>query len=127
MPPSATITIPVVASGTAISGNLLVGCTASTTLEVNDSYYVLVNNNDTPEFQSLAEHGATIPAGKAYLNVEKAGAARLSIVFDEATGIEAVQSSEFTDQGAVYNLNGQRVAAPQKGLYIVGGKKVMMK
>ena len=30
-------------------------------------------------------------------------------------------------QGKVYNLAGQRVAQPVKGLYIVGGKKVLMK
>jgi hypothetical protein len=29
--------------------------------------------------------------------------------------------------GAVYNLNGQRVTNPAKGLYIVNGKKTVMK
>ena len=31
------------------------------------------------------------------------------------------------DNGAVYNLNGQRLSAPQKGLNIVNGKKVIIK
>ena len=30
-------------------------------------------------------------------------------------------------QAPVYNLNGQRVIKAQKGLYIIGGKKVMVK
>jgi hypothetical protein len=29
--------------------------------------------------------------------------------------------------GAIYNLNGQKMAAPQKGLNIIGGKKVWVK
>ena len=44
---------------------------------------------------------------------------------DEATAIQAV-TTEQTD-GVVYNLQGQRVSQPTHGIYIVGGKKVMMK
>jgi len=125
---SATITIPVVASaGEAISGNKLVGCTTETVLGTNADYYVLVNNSGTAEFQSLADNGATIPAGKAYLNVTGAGA-RLSIAFDdETTGIENLTPTLSQGEGAIYDLQGCRVAAPQKGLYIVNGKKVIMK
>ena len=32
-----------------------------------------------------------------------------------------------TNGGAVYNLNGQRIAAPQKGVNIINGKKVVVK
>ena len=47
----------------------------------------------------------------------------------EATGINAVNGSEFMINGSdIYNLAGQRVAQPtQKGLYIVNGKKVVIK
>jgi hypothetical protein len=125
--PGAVVTIPVVASGTAIDGNLLVGCTTQTVLGINSNYYVLVNNSGTPEFQSLAINGATIPAGKAYLNAPTAGA-RLSIAFDdETTGIVNLPTANSKGEGAVYNLNGQRVQKAQKGLYIIDGKKVMMK
>lgn len=123
---NAIVTIPVVASGTAISGNKLVGCTASTDLATNANYYVLVNNNGTAEFQSLATNGATIPAGKAYLNAGKTDA-RLSIVFeDEAAGIKQIDSSMQKVDG-YYNLNGQHIQNPTKGLYIVNGKKVIIK
>lgn len=40
------------------------------------------------------------------------------------TGIGAVKQAEAT-ANSYYNLQGQRIAAPQKGLYIVNGKKVM--
>ena len=125
--PGAVVTIPVVASGTAVDGNLLVGCTTETVLPTNSNHYVLVNNGGNPEFQSLASHGATIPAGKAYLNAPTAGA-RLSIVFDdETTGIVNLPTANSKGEGAVYNLNGQRVQKAQKGLYIIDGKKVMVK
>ena len=123
----AVVTIPVVASGTAVDGNLLVGCTTETNLTNNANYYVLVNNGGTPEFQCLADNGATIPAGKAYLNAPTAGA-RLSIVFDdETTGIVNLPTANSKGEGAVYNLNGQRVQKAQKSLYIIDGKKVMVK
>ena len=122
-----TVTIPVAASGTAIDGNLLVGCTKATTLDENASQYVLVANANKAEFQSLAENGATIPAGKAYLDAAKAAGARLSIIFaGETTGIAEVATAG-AENGAIYNLSGQRVSKPANGLYIVNGKKVIIK
>ena len=119
------ITIKIADEGTAISGNKLVGCTVGTTLNSNSNYYVLVSNNGTAEFQCLDQQGATIPAGKAYLNAAAAGA-RLSIVFNDATGISAVENVK-GQADSYYNLNGQRTVAPLKGLYIVNGKKVIIK
>ena len=120
------VKINIADEGTAISGNKLVGCKEATPLTTNANYYVLVNNGGTAEFQCLDTNGATIPAGKAYLNAGSAGA-RLSIVFsDEATGISAVEDA-YMQNVQYYNLNGQRTMAPQKGLYIVNGKKVVLK
>ena len=45
---------------------------------------------------------------------------------DETTGIEAAKASQKMN-GEFFNLAGQRVAQPTKGLYIVNGKKVIMK
>ena len=42
------------------------------------------------------------------------------------TGITEVQGSEVMVNG-YYNLNGQRVTKPSKGLYIVNGKKAVIK
>ncbi len=125
----ATVTIPVAASGTAIDGNKLKGCTTSTALAANSNYYVLVNNNNTAEFQRLDTNGATIPAGKAYLDLIGVSLApTLSIVFeDETSGIDEVRSQKEGVKGAYYNLAGQRVAQPTKGLYIVNGRKVVIK
>jgi len=127
----ATITIPVAASGEAISGNLLKGCTTETVLSTSESKYVLVKNGGTAEFQSLAEHGATIPAGKAYLDASIAGVKALRIVFeDNETGVESIEHSPLTidhEAGAMFDLSGRRVSKAQKGIFIANGKKVVVK
>ena len=122
----ATVTIPVAASGDALSGNKLVGVTSETALDASGSLYVLVNNGGTAEFQSLASNGATIPAGKAYLNAAAAGA-KLRVVFaDDATAIKSI-AVEAADNAAIYNLSGQRVNAAYKGIVIKNGKKYLNK
>ena len=47
----------------------------------------------------------------------------------EASGIEAAENGQQTDadDAPVYNLNGQRVNTPAKGIYIKNGRKVIMK
>ena len=43
------------------------------------------------------------------------------------TGIADVRSKKENVSGAYYNLAGQRVTRPSKGLYIINGKKIFMK
>jgi len=112
----ATVTIPVVASGDAISGNMLVGCPNGETLTANANYYVLIKNGETAEFQSLKNSGATIPAGKAYLNTGILSPARLIISFEEdPTAINAVEAAE-AESGAL-----------KDGKYIIDNKVVIVK
>ena len=48
--------------------------------------------------------------------------------FDDADGISAVQGSEFRVNGSeIYNLAGQKLSRPMKGVNIVNGKKVLVK
>jgi len=50
--------------------------------------------------------------------------------FDEGVKTSIVTlkvNPEKQDDGAIYNLNGQRLNAPQKGINIINGKKVMIK
>ena len=46
-------------------------------------------------------------------------------VEETVSGISSIEAENA--QKAVYNLNGQRLAKPQKGLNIIGGKKVIVK
>ena len=92
------------------------------------STFVLGVVNGQSGFYRFA--GNVIPAGKAYLDIPALldPTAKLSLVFDgaEATGIETVETPVKSDN-RVFNLNGQRVNRAQKGVYIVNGKKVVIK
>lgn len=106
-----------------LSGNLLVG-SGSNSVTVPSTGYILANGDDGLGFYSIDDTDNALAAHKAYLNV--ADGARSFIAFDnEATSIQSIAAQQ--ENGEIYNLSGQRVAQPQKGLYIVGGKKVMMK
>ena len=49
-----------------------------------------------------------------------------SDIDDDATGIMSVEKANETSD-AIYDLQGRRVAAPRKGIYIKGGRKVVLK
>ena len=50
---------------------------------------------------------------------------RAEEALDDATEIKAVPAGSFTTDKAIFNLAGQRVDKPGKGIYIVNGKKVL--
>ena len=90
-------------------------------------HYVLSNGHD---FVWVKDAG-TLAAGKCWIELSKsesAGARRLTIVFEgETTGINAINAAA-TIEGNCYDLSGRKVAQPKKGgLYIVNGKKIVVK
>ncbi len=112
-----------------VSGNKLVGSVSRTPITDTETIYVLINNDGTPEFRTVTAN-TYLDAYKCYLSTATAAHA-LSIIFDdgsETTGINTVQSSEFRDQ-SYYTLDGRKLnGKPSKaGLYIVNGKKVIIK
>ena len=86
--------------------------------------YALGKKGDKVGFLRVA-NGVTIPAGKAYL-VISAGAREFIGFGEDATGVETIKQEAKADN-QYFNLSGQRVAQPTKGLYIVNGKKVIIK
>ena len=71
----------------------------------------------------------TLKSLRCYFEYPSGGSNARSFTIDEeggTTGINAVNGEGFMVNG-YYNLNGQRVAKPTKGLYIVNGKKVVIK
>ena len=85
------------------------------------------NENGKAAFRIIDENNATIPVGKAYLEVPVGGGARTLYINAETTGINNVEHAGQFTFGTVYNMAGQRVAQPTKGLYIMNGKKVVVK
>ena len=134
------VTIPVVASSTTdVSANKLVGVNSETALDLDDdddgtadkSVYVLMNDaTNGLGFYQTTTTSFTVGANTAYLpsNFAGAGAPAFFSFDSETTGIGAsLVNSEERTVNSVYNLAGQRVAQPTKGLYIVKGKKAIIK
>lgn len=96
--------------------------TYTTGADETDVYVLICNSNNKGQFARLNAN-QTIPVGKAYLKVVGSNAKSLSVGFgDDTTGINTIEAAQGT-QNACYNLNGQRISKPAKGLYIMNGKK----
>ncbi len=121
-----TYTIPVAASGTALSSNKLVaGNGNNVPMTSGHTYYVLTYEDGDAQFKKLTS-AVAVPAGKAYLDFAEAIEARsLDIDGDGTTAIKNMKVG--TEDNIYYDLQGRRVLYPKKGLYIVNGKKVIIK
>lgn len=121
---STTVPENVVNNMTGIN-SLLIGTSSATDVSgIDGTVYVLYNG----EFVKTT--AGTIPANRGYLvvgGVAPLGARSLSIVVGDATGISATLMNKETMNKAVYNLQGQRMGSPRRGLNIVDGKKVFIK
>ena len=127
-----TYTIPLIASSSTDKGHLLGSATDPTAWNAYSGYdlYMLVKNNDKAQFKKVTS--GSIAAGKAFLKI-KGGASSLApvmnVVFandNQTTGINNVNRETITNN-RYFDLQGRRVANPTKGLYIVNGKKVVIK
>jgi len=127
-----TFTIVTTTEAATFSGtNKLVGLpTGGTVAKDNHNYVFGWKTASNPGFYRINDTEPVLAAGKAYLHADAdlTTSARLSIVFDdETTGIADVRGKVEEAKGEFYNLAGQRVAQPTKGLFIVNGKKVIIK
>ena len=108
-----------------VSDNQLHGTLTATAAPENT--YALSTKKGVTGFYPVTT-GLQIPAHKAYLTVSGSAQARaLTFGDDETTGIVNIENQNDSFEGDFYNLSGQRVYAPTKGLYIVNGKKVVVK
>ena len=120
--------------GTTVEGNDFLATDGTSVITSDETNYIFVmkKNQETLTFSKYVGTAA-LPVNKAYLVVPAAnfdgGNARLSFTFEEgeATGIATAEGASRMNDGAVYNLQGQKVEKAQKGLYIVNGKKVVIK
>lgn len=128
------INIPIVGSSTtSVSGNKLIGVLVDTPIAQNTGYVLM---NDATDGIGFYKNGNatnfTVGANTAYLPADFAGGAEARSFFsldDETTGINMVNGEGLKVNGSevYYDLQGRRVLYPTKGLYIVNGKKVIIK
>ena len=83
-------------------------------------------------FYKVKSNVTNIPGNKAFLVLTSTEAQAKSFVLEfedgGTTGIETIENSKnSTDDGVYYDLQGRRVENPTRGIYIVNGKKVVIK
>ena len=87
--------------------------------------YVLFKDADEEAGFYKGITGTVIPAGKAYVVITGAGVKDFyPFGDDDATGIANVNVND-SFEGAIYNVAGQRLQKMQKGINIVGNKKIL--
>lgn len=132
-----TFLFPILKSTTATVGtNLLTGSYPALTVDADTKTYVLANKSKGVGFYRLSDHetdGDTkrdVYGFRAfYQPTEDAAANAFTFSFDGGlTGIDAIDAAAgINADAAIYDLSGRRVQKATKGLYIVNGKKVLVK
>ena len=134
--------VPVIENTSYNSLNMLVGTLTETAVNATSGdglyanyKYTIKEGNSQPLFYQFTD-GSTLGAGKAYLQIPMAWlpqtseAKSISLRFEEGEGTTDMENSQFTIDNSqlIYDLYGRRVDNPVKGgIYIVNGKKVVVK
>lgn len=97
--------------------------------DMEEAYYYLLSNGHN--FVWVKDAG-TLGAGKCWIELPRtsdAHARSLTIVFEngETTGISETWKQNNEKSDSVYDLQGRRITQPTRGLYIIKGKKVLVK
>jgi hypothetical protein len=114
------------------ANNLLRGFDTPHLTEGGDIYYKLTVKNDIVGFYWGEENGEAFESGahKAYLAIP-AGASNakfLALGTEDGESVDGINEVTASDsKNEYFNLNGTRVNTLHKGIYIVGGKKVVIK
>lgn len=113
--------------------------------------YILTKTNltlaiGTYKYKICANHGwaenygdENDPEGNASIYIEEAGTYDVTFTFNQATkevsatavlsvtdGISQI-ASDIKTKKVIFNLQGQHISAPKQGVYIINGKKVVLK
>ena len=126
----ATLTATYSGTYTAASaGYGMMGNLSANAVTVPQDNYVVGTDN---KLHKVTGDGVTVGQNKAYITLDEikvVGARAMNFISfdDEATGINSVNRETVNNNGEYFNLAGQRVAQPTKGLYIVNGKKIVIR
>ena len=110
-----------------VSENILSSNTEDIYEVASDDIYVLSNLNDgQPGFYRAAQ-GIHVGQYKSYLQYSSSQSIELYFDEEETTGISIISNSQPTADGKYYDLQGRRVSHPTTGVYILNGKKIIVK
>lgn len=115
------------ASASTVTTGILTGVYEPT--EAPAGSYVLQNQEGRLGFYKVGEEiRPTVGKNRCYITLPSETSGVRALFFNEgtSTGIEAIET-ENRPSASVYDLSGRRVEKAGKGLYIIGGKKVLVK
>ena len=124
--------VPTSEDGTASEDNKLVAVVESAHVNATDGEYTNFMLQGGKFVRILDEdESVKMPAHRAYLPLptgDTSNAHAVMIVWDDdtTTGLDGIGENRNAD-GTIYNLQGQKVTAPARGIYIINGKKVVVK
>lgn len=131
--------LPIASSNTIATNNILKAIffdEAKTTVETNGKTIRVFNINPNTSVRNplgfYRYRGTTVKGNKAFLLVDaNTSGAKLDgydMENEETTaGIEEVATPKTNNEAVYYDLQGRRVEKPSRGIYIVNGKKVIIK
>ena len=95
-----------------------------TSLDKSNIWFVGAGNT----LYNPSDESTSLKALRAYFQLDRNNNVKsINMNFDgDATSIGLTPTLS-KGEGAIYNLQGQRISAPQRGINIVGGKKVLVK
>ena len=126
-----TYTLTISETAETVTDNALVAVTEQTTIPQIDGDYTNFGLSGGV-FKKVNSAGGTVKANRAYLHILTSalnGASAIGLVWDEeTTGISAtpIDNGQLTIDN-YYDLQGRRVSHPTKGLYIMNGKKYVIR
>ena len=124
------VTVPVVASGATYTSGELVG--TYTAMAAPTSSYGLQNHTsgEGVAFYLVGSTQPTVNPFRAYIKAQGGNVKAFKVLFGDADGVGATRMNNeelIMNNSEIFNLAGQRLTKPVKGIYIVNGKKVIVK
>ena len=122
-----TYQIPVTQTSATLAGNLLKATTASLDVTQAKTIYCLAEQDGFQGFYPL-DAGTSLAKDKVYIDLSDFSVKPDFILLnpDDATGISLMEDGRSQmEDGAIYNLAGQRLNKMQKGINIINGEKVL--
>ena len=113
-----------------------IGTYSPVELTIGDKSNLLLGNNNTLFYPTGGNNGDNenpkyfVNAFRAYFHIDPGTAVKEFILgfgdSDSEDGINGLTPDpSLAGRGEIYNLSGQRLSRPQKGIYIINGKKVL--
>ena len=125
--PSSVVEFVISENGCQYNANCLMPAVAAYVLDAEVNAYTLMCDGDAVFFHKIEGTQRVLPAHSCYLVSNNTSAQTIPAVFSgKETGIEYVTEAP-KNVGGIYNVHGQLLSAPQRGINIINGEKVIVK